>query len=683
MNNKSRCKRVRPRGATEVRGGRMRGALCLALLGGMAAVWCAPAAAGDAPGWMRALVNEPLPAHDEKTDAVVLYAERVVTVESADKIRTRTRVALKILRPSGRSAGTVRVHFDAQTKISGLHGWCIPAQGKVYEVKDKDAVEVNLANIEGSELVSDVRDLFLRIPAADPGNLVGFEYQQEGRPYVLQDIWDFQEAVPIRETSYTLQLPAGWEYKAGWRNHAEVAATPAGANGWQWQLRDVPALRMEEEMAPERAVAGELVISFFPPGGAGQNKRFTDWHDLGVWYTELTQGRREASPAIKQKVAELTGSLATPLEKMQALARFLQREVRYVAIELGIGGYQPHPATEVFQHRYGDCKDKATLLSTMLKEIGVESYYVIINSQRGVVTASTPAFNGFDHAILAIRLPEGTAGESLVAVMQHPKLGRLLFFDPTSELTPFGMLSGPLQENYGLLAGPEGGELVELPLLLPALSGVVRKGTLTLSANGTLSGDVQEMRVGDRAEAQRYALRTVKNDADKVKPLETLLAHSMASYRLTRATVGNADLIDRPFIFQYSLVAENYAKTAGNLLLVRPRVLGEKSSALLETKEPRRYAVMFAGPSRDMDEFEITLPAGYVAEELPPAVSVDYGFAQYHSKSEMKGNVLHYVRTFEVRQVTVPLEKVEELKKLYRIIATDERNTAVLKPATP
>ena len=683
MNNKSRCKWVRPRRATEVRGRRMRGALPLALLGWTAAGWCAPAAAADAPGWMRALVNEPLPAHDEKTDAVVLYAERVVTVQSADKIRTLTRVALKILRPSGRSAGTVRVHFDSQTKISGLHGWCIPAQGKVYEVKDKDAMEVNLVNIEGSELIGDVRDLFLRIPAADPGNLVGYEYQQEGRPFVLQDIWDFQGRVPVRETSYTLQLPAGWEYKAGWRNHAEVAATPAGANGWQWQLRDVPALHLEEEMAPGEAVAGELVISFFAPGGAGQSKRFTDWRDLGAWYSELTQGRREASPAIKQKVAELTASLATPLEKMQALARFLQRDVRYVAIELGIGGYQPHPAAEVFQHRYGDCKDKATLMSTMLKEIGVESYYVIINSQRGVVTASTPAFNGFDHVILAIRLPEGTAGEGLVAVMQHPKLGRLLFFDPTSELTPFGMLFGPLQENYGLLLGPEGGELVELPLLLPALSGVVRKGTLTLSANGTLSGDVQEMRLGDRAEEQRYAFRTVKSDADKVKPLETLLAHSMASYRLTRATVGNADLIDRPFVFQYSLVAENYAKTAGNLLLVRPRVLGVKSSALLETKEPRRYAVMFEGPSRDTDDFEITLPAGYVAEELPPAVSVDCGFAQYHSRSEMKGNVLHYVRTYEVRQVTVPLEKVEELKKLYRTIAADERNTAVLKPATP
>ena len=96
--------------------------------------------------------------------------------------------------------------------------------------------------------------------------------------------------------------------------------------------------------------------------------------------TALARGRRDSTPEIKQKVAELTASTPSSIGKIRALANFVQDDVRYVAIELGIGGYQPHPASEVFSHRYGDCKDKATLLSTMLKEIGVESYYVIINT---------------------------------------------------------------------------------------------------------------------------------------------------------------------------------------------------------------------------------------------------------------------------------------------------------------
>jgi hypothetical protein len=87
--------------------------------------------------------------------------------------------------------------------------------------------------------------------------------------------------------------------------------------------------------------------------------------------------------------------------------------------------------------------------------------------------------------------------------------------------------------------------------------------------------------------------------------------------------------------------------------------------------------VEFDGPSR-LDTFE--LPPGYEVDDLPPPVDADYGFANYHSKTEVTGNTLKYTRTFEVKELSVPLNKVEELKKLYRIIAGDERNTAVLKP---
>src|SRR5256884_7930285 len=110
-----------------------------------------------------------------------------------------------------------------------------------------------------------------------------------------------------------------------------------------------------------------------------------------IWYQGLTSGRRDASPELKQKVASLASSSRTPLEKMKALANFAQSDIRYVAIELGIGGWQPHAAPEVFTHHYGDCKDKATLMGAMLQEIGVDSYYVIINSERGSVTPETPA----------------------------------------------------------------------------------------------------------------------------------------------------------------------------------------------------------------------------------------------------------------------------------------------------
>ena len=88
----------------------------------------------------------------------------------------------------------------------------------------------------------------------------------------------------------------------------------------------------------------------------------------------------------------------------------------------------------------------------------------------------------------------------------------------------------------------------------------------------------------------------------------------------------------------------------------------------------------FDGPERDTDIFEITLPAGYDVDDLPPPVNADYDFAAYHSKAEKDGNVLRYTRVFEVKQLSVPVNRMDDLKKFYRIIATDERNSAVLKP---
>jgi Domain of Unknown Function with PDB structure (DUF3857) len=172
------------------------------------------AASGDAPQWMHALVGVTLPSYDEKTDAVLLYSETNVTVPSVDKIRTHVREAYKILRPEGREHGTVHVYFNPRRKITNLHGWCIPAQGKDYEVKEKDAIDTSA--IAGYELFSDVKYRVLRIPAPDPGNIVGYEYEVEQQPFWLQDIWYFQETDPVRESHFSLQLPPGWEYKASW-----------------------------------------------------------------------------------------------------------------------------------------------------------------------------------------------------------------------------------------------------------------------------------------------------------------------------------------------------------------------------------------------------------------------------------------------------------------------------------
>ena len=636
-------------------------------------------ARGDAPQWMRAIANAPLPAYDERTDSVQLYSETDVTVISADKIRTEVREAYKILRPEGRARGVVAVNFNPQRKIKSLHGWCIPAQGKDYEIKDKDAVEVS-PQAAGAELISDTKFKVLRIPAADPGNIIGFEYEVEEQPIFLQNIWYFQGNDPVRESHYSLHLLPGWEFKASWLNHAEVAPAAAGNNSWQWTVNDVEGIRREPMMPPVQGVQGQMILSFFGAEAPALNAN-ANWNGMGKWYSNLVAQRTDASTEIKQQIAALTASQPTLLQKMQAIASFVQQDIRYVAIELGIGGLQPHPAAEVFSHRYGDCKDKATLVISMLHEISVDSYYVIINHQRGSVTREMPPHYGFDHAITAIRLPDSQTDPSLIATMHHPKLGRLLFFDPTNDLIPFGQLPGYLQGSYGLLVTPDGGELIAMPQEPPSMNSIQRTAKLTLDNSGMLKGDVEETRLGLRASSERQRLRTVAKDTDRIKPIEELLANSLSNFHITRATLVNFQQTDRPFGFRYSFVSDNYAKSAGNLLLVRPRIIGTKALAFLETKEPRKFPIELEEPTRDTDSFEITIPTGYTVDDLPPAVDADFGFASYHAKTVVNGNVVDYTRTFEVKELSVPVAQAEELRKFYRIIASDERNTVVLKAA--
>jgi Domain of Unknown Function with PDB structure (DUF3857)/Transglutaminase-like superfamily len=641
---------------------------------------CPQLAAADAPAWMHAAANAPLPAYDEKTNAVLVYSEDVTTVLPDGKTKAIERRAYKILRPEGREYAAAHAVVGGDTKLGSMRAWCIPKQGgKDYEVKEKDAIERSLG-IQGGELISDLKVRTLEIPAAEAGNVVGYEIEYQSRPYVLEDWWWIQRDIPVREARYTLQLPRGWEYKAVWINHPAADATASGNNQWSWVVSDLPAIQHERRMPPFRGLAAQMIVSFLAPGTAGRSG-FLTWNDMGKWQAELARGRRDTTPQINQRVVELTKERTTPEQKMLAIAGFVQQEIRYVAIELGIGGWQPHAAADVFVHRYGDCKDKATLMSTMLQQAGIDSYYVAINTLRGAVGLETPPMMFlFNHVILAIKLPEPIHDPRYQAIVNDPKLGRLLIFDPTDEKTPIGQIRGELQGNYGLLVAPDAGELVQMPQLPSATTGMTRSAKLTLDAQGTLRGEVSDVRKGDFATFERYAQLEVKSSKDRVKRIEQEVSRSIGMFEITAAKMLNLDATDLPFGYTYAFVAPAYAKQIGNLLAVRPRVMGILSSDLLETKEPRQYPVVFRGPEKDTDIFEITLPAGYEVDDLPAPVDADYAFASYHSKTEVNGGTLRYTRTFEVNQLSVPLGKVEELRKLYRIIASDERSTAVLKP---
>jgi hypothetical protein len=633
----------------------------------------APPAAGGVPDWLRQAAAEALPKYPADTQAVVLLDEQVTTVSENGEISTVYRRAYKILRPEGRSRATTAVFFDNDTKLTFLKGWSIPAQGKEMEVKEKDAIETGLAS---DALYQDTRCKILVIPGAEPGSVVGYEYSQRERPYVFQETFWFQDDIPVHRARFVLSLPPGWEYQEHWTNQAPPPAT----GGSTWELTDLPPVESEPSMPAWRSLAARVAVSYFPKDAGLKGKSLASWREVGMWYARLTADRRNSTPEMRKKVAELTAAAPGTAGKIRAIAAFVQHDVRYVAIELGIGGHQPHFAGDIFTNRYGDCKDKATLLGAMLHEIGVESYYVLVQTQRGVVTADSPALT-FNHAILAIRLPADVPSETFAATWEDPKLGRLLFFDPTSELTPIGSLPTDEQENRVLLVTEEGGKLVEVPLLKPENNRLERTAKLALGANGSLTGEVHERRTGGHAAERRSQLLSVPG-AQRRKVLEDFLGSFLPGFSLQSSAVENLEQSDQDLGLTYSFTAQNYAQRVGDLMLVRPRVLGRKSDDLLETKD-RKYPVELDATSLQSDTYDIALPEGYVVDELPPPTTLDTSFAEYHSKVEMEGKVLRYQRELRIKEVFIPTARLPELKRFYRQVAADENRSAVLKRAAP
>jgi Domain of Unknown Function with PDB structure (DUF3857)/Transglutaminase-like superfamily len=639
-------------------------------------------AADSAPDWLRAAAQEKLPNYSSDTKAVILLDETQITVQSNGEIYTRRRGAIRLLRPEARNDyGGIGVDFDKDMKVLSLKAWTIEPDGKVISVGDKDAeVQGYLSDLD----YEDVKTKALAFPDAYPGRVVGFEYVQRDRPYVFEDDWGFQDTSPVRTARLILQTPSGWEFTTNWFNHPEVKPQTPSPNEYVWELNDLAGVEIEPQMPPWKTVAGWMGLKFFPQDPRLRAKATGSWKEVGFWYNGLEQPQRASTPAIQAKVDELTSGLTDPVRKMRAIAEYVQK-IRYFAVEIGIGGWKPHSAADVFEHQYGDCKDKATLLSTMLQDAGFTSYLVTVDDRRGFIQPSYPSIFG-DHAILAIQLPDAVKDATLYSVIDDPQLGRLLFFDPTNEYVPFGYIPPYLQDSYGLVIAPDGGHLEKIPLLPPSTNRLLRVAKFTLGPNGNLSGNVQELRWGAPASDERQVfMETEPSKRERI--FDNFLSEFLNSFQLTGASLGNLDKYDQTLTLDYKFFAPDYAKSAGDLLIVSPRVVGDPYTRDLNlftiNGKPRRYAIEFDEATMQTDSFDIALPAGYVPDGLPRPVQASCDYAAYHSDTTLKDGVLHYQRTLEIKDVIVPKEKLPEIRTFLQQVAADQTAAAVLKKVTP
>jgi hypothetical protein len=650
-----------------------------ALLTVLAIVSLPSAHGGDIPDWLSRAAQKPLPAAmDKETNAVVLYSEDQAVVRKGGEVETLHRKVIRIFRPGGRDQGEVTVSFSTDRPLLSLKGWSIPPNGKPYEVGLKDALETSPYNYE---LYSDERLKVLTIPAADPGSVIGYEWTQRERPDFLEQYWSFQRPIPVEDARFTLMLPPGWEFATYWRNHPEQKPQTGTAGQYSWEVRDVPALKTEEDMPAWDVVAGSMSLSFYPITAAKGALIGHTWGDLGSWYENLTRSRRQDSPQIRAKVTELTAGASSDWERIQRLSAYVQGQIRYVAIEIGIGGYQPHPAPDVFRQGYGDCKDKASLLATMLHDANVETYMVLIDTDRGVIVPEFPN-RGFNHAILAIRLADSIPAIRFNAEVHSPHLGRLLFFDPTNSYVSLGQSPSYLQANYGLVSYSGGGELIALPLAPPESNRRGRTGKFTLTSGQNLFGEVSESLTGSAGSLKRYTWQS-QTAKERTKMMEDFLGRFFIHFTLNSYDLEHAGDSAADPVLRYSFEADGFARTAGDFVVVQPCVLGRYALDLMEKPEPRRFAVVFDHTGIAEDDYTISLPTGYSPDDIPDPVDLTEDFAEYHSRVTLEAGTIHYRRTLVTKKLDVPVDELLALKKFYRRISTAESASVLMRTVAP
>ena len=645
--------------------GRVTNAARLSLVVGL--VLSAVTVFAGTPDWLKQAAQTQLPVYPDDPDSVVLLDDTVTTVSAQGDIRTTHRRAYKILRPAGSTKGIVSVYFDSETELTSFKAWSITAKGEEYEVKEKEAIET-AAFSEG--LYEDTRYKLLQIPGAQPGSVIGYEYQQRQRAFVLQALWLFQQEIPVRRAKFSLELPPNWRYSAYWRNHS-IVAPQSSEKRWTWELADIDAIPSEPQMPTWRSVAGTMGISF------GSGDSLSSWPQIGRWYALLSSASSESTPSVRDKVREVVAGTSDPIEKVRRVAWYVQHGIRYVAIEIGIGGYKPHDAKEVLAGGYGDCKDKATLLKAMLREIGIDSYYVLINADRDFVNPDFPSLLDFNHVILGVSLSRDAVMQEAYASVLNDKVGRLLLFDPTDDTTPLGYLPPNLQSTRGLLVTSSDGELITTPLLLPSVNRLLREATLSLDNSGTLKGTIQEVRSGASATVMREALLNVPSN-QRQRVFQDTLADLIDGAVLTGAATSDLQDWSKTLGLKYEFTAPGYAQRVGKLLVFRSNLLGRRGRTLLEGKT-RKNPVEFSYAAREGDVVDISLPPEYALEETPEPVMFDFAFATYKSEIQVAEHSLRHTRSYEIKDVRIPVERLDDLKGFFRQISDDEQAYTILK----
>ncbi len=571
------------------------------------------------------------------------------------------KYAITVLNENGDQHAYFSEYYDKLHEIRNVEGTLYDAGGKeLKRLKNKQLMD--LSGAADANLVDDNRYKVHRFFHKVYPYTVEYEVEIRYNGTLFFPVWIPREDdhYSVEHSSITIAFKPGYtvRYKEFNYSGKPTAAQEKTFSTLSWEARNLPA--MDREYAMPSWVDLNTAVLFAPTDFEIENYQgnMNNWNEFGKFVYALKKERDQLPAHIKQTVQQIAGAATSPRDKIEKLYAYMQKNTRYISIQLGIGGWQPFDAAYVASKSYGDCKALTNYMYSLLKEVGVKSYYTLVNAGHKArkVIADFPS-QQFNHVILCVPVATDT-----------------VWLECTSQTLPAGYLSDFTCDRYALLIGEEGGTLVRTPKYGLKENTQVRHIKAVLNADATL--DISSKTAYGGLQQDRYHDLINQLSKDKVKEAlhEDL---DFATYDIKSFDYKELRQ-SLPFVEEsLEIAVSNYATITGKRLFIIPNVM-TRHQRKLNADTARKYDVDLSFEYKDTDTVEISLPEGFSAESMPQDQTIASPFGKYTASVKYIGNKLIYYRNLEHYAGRFPPGQYNELVGFYEKVYKADRSKVVL-----
>jgi hypothetical protein len=612
------------------------------------------ARADSAPEWLAAAGRVDLGHFGDGSAAVVVGEWTDFTVDAAGKFVKTQRRALRVLNRRSADRYLDAVGYENNdTKVTSIETWAISPSGRVTQSGKKDLITAS--DFASFEVFSDDRVKMIRTPGAEDGSLVGFEIVTEGRLSISGEKFGLEQEIPVRQAELHVSVPSG---SLRWfLNHPDrVEVVSQSSTGAAFRTENRPAIPDESDAPPFSSLAAVVFINYDPKGSSA----LRSWEEAGHSYHTLFDIGEKPETEITSQVDALASGRSDELSKIDSLYTYVSSQIRYVAIEIGVGGYQPHLPADVYKNKYGDCKDKATLLISMLSKIGLRGYPALVGT-RGDVEAdpTAPTLATFDHMIVALPVPPGLrpAVEKLPA---YDSRNQILWMDPTSEADPLGQLPEMDQGVFALIAYPDRGDLQRIPQAPPEQNGSEYAVNVHLQGDGTGVAEIETKYFGASNSRRHYFYRG-RSQSEILKAFEERVTRYVSQANFQRASIAGIDDNRQQITERFSFAGNFATASTGDSWFFQPLILSGIAVPEVPAR-PRQLPLDVGIPYHVRCEYHLELPPGMRVERLPDKTSVKSEFGEVSIEYSMSGSVLVATQTVSFAQSRILPDKYPDFR---------------------